>query len=242
MKFFYPATIALTAVATIAHATDLCGPSLYDENALIAGRYKIYHGSGEFPGQLCSTVDSFTDHTISFHTIANIPETSSDGTAALKPVTFAAAQLQVDSKRVGDIKSIPVELYHTYTFKSKQSSNVGLSMIVGSADPSVAPVEILVWMTGQGGYTPEKALGKSTEYAVINGGLYDKYRRSKLVWYVPRMGMFNYGGDLFLFLNDSLTSSDISIDDYVHKVQAVTEIITANDARFTVSNFSAQIL
>ncbi|CEG41192.1 Glycoside hydrolase, family 12 [Plasmopara halstedii] len=115
-------------------------------------------------------------------------------------------------------------------------------MIVGSADPSVAPVEILVWMTGQGGYTPEKALGKSTEYAVINGGLYDKYRRSKLVWYVPRMGMFNYGGDLFLFLNDSLTSSDISIDDYVHKVQAVTEIITANDARFTVSNFSAQIL
>ncbi|CEG41012.1 Glycoside hydrolase, family 12 [Plasmopara halstedii] len=245
MKFCYPATIALTAVATIAQAADFCGPSRNDYDSIQAGQYKIYHGSGEISGQLCSAVDSFTDHTVAFHTNANIPETSSGGTNNLNPVTFAAAQLLADSKRVGEIKSIPVTLYHEYTFDGKLSANVGLSLTVGPVDYTYSPLEILVWMTGYGDYIPA-SVTQSTDSVVIGGREYDRYRLpspAKSIWYVPRMAMPAITDDLYPFINDSIfISAGITFNDYVHKVQAVTNIITAANAKLTVTNFTAEIL
>ncbi|CEG37727.1 Glycoside hydrolase, family 12 [Plasmopara halstedii] len=244
MKFCYPATIALTAVATIAHATDLCGPSRNDNNALQAGQFKIYHSSGEIPGELCSAVDSATDHTIAFHTNAKIPETSSGGTSVLDPLTFAAAQLQVESKRVGEIKSIPVTLFHEYTYEGKLSANVGLSLTIGDVDHAFDPLEIVIWMAGYGDYLPASN-AQTTSTVVIGGREYDKYRRispPKRAWYVPRMAMYAYTDDLYPFINDSAFSYDTTFNDYVHKVQAITRIITAENAKLTVTNFTAEIL
>ncbi|KAL7683657.1 hypothetical protein Plhal304r1_c040g0118281 [Plasmopara halstedii] len=188
------ATIVLAIVAMTAHVPELCGPTRHAFDVLEAG--------------------STSDHTIAFHTHANILETRPNGTEVLYSLTFAAAQLKLEPTKVVDIKAIPVNLAHRYTSDGK-----------------------LTYRHDRGKCRREVFFSDSIDSVGIGAVMSDMCGTNlpkRVQWYVPRTPITVFLGDLYPILEDVVVLFKNDSNDHVYQRRVVTQVVTAINARLTV--------
>ncbi|KAI9651382.1 hypothetical protein NHQ30_001424 [Ciborinia camelliae] len=247
MKFAQSLVSFVLATAVVAsptlnvekRATKVCG--LWDSVA--AGTLTVYQNlwnTTGYTGSQCSTVTSGTGNPLAWSTSWSW----SGGPWQVK--SFANAGLTMAPKEISAISTIPTAWKWSYT-GSNIVGNVAYDLFSSSnASPgSMADYEVMIWLEAFGGAWPLTTTGlpiATPTLAGVSWKLFSGPNGGTTVYtFIASSPANNFSGDLKTFLTYLVSNHGYPSTQYIHSIQAGTEVFTGSNAILQTTAFSVSI-